>query len=204
MALLPHLERNDLDPDGRRVWDLIDDERGDVPASYRSMVHSPGAAEAVARLGSYLRFDSALDARVREVAVMVVNRSTGCEFGQAHHVLLARALGLAEGQIADLLAGRASELGVEERLAARLAEETMRSRRASAETVAAAVEQWGEQQTVDLVVAVGYYTMIAQYCLTMDLTVLPGGLDHLSSGRDVVRARPSGNASRRLGGEDET
>ena len=190
MPELPLVDRDDLDTAGQAAWDRISGARGDVPVSYRSMLHSPGAALGVADLGRYLRFESAVDPRAREIAVLVVNQRTGCDFGWVHHAILAREMGIPDGAIDELRSGGIPEgLSDTERLTARLAAETLDNGKADSATLTELRALVGPIQTVELVLAVGYYTMVAQYCLTMRLEVTPGSLDHLAGGSDVEHSR---------------
>lgn len=190
MARTPKLERAALDADGRQVWDSIASGRGGVPTSYRHLLASPGAAAAVAELGGYLRFGSAVDPRARELAVLVVNRETGCDFGWQQHVLLAAAMGISADTIKDLRDGvTPTGLTDAEALGVRTAQEICRNGSTSASTTTALQELWGVAGATDLVLAVGYYTMLAQYFLSMDLSVDPDELAHLTSGPDVGAAQ---------------
>jgi 4-carboxymuconolactone decarboxylase len=159
-----------------------------VPISYKSMFNSPGAATAIADLGGYLRFESGLDPRVRELAVLVVNAETGCEFGWVHHALLADRMGVPSSVIGDLHARRTpTGLSEAEQLGVRAAQQTLREGAAGAETVAELVRVFGRNQATDLVIAIGYYTMLAQYFRTIDLEATEEGMAHLGAGPDVVR-----------------
>jgi 4-carboxymuconolactone decarboxylase len=189
VARIPLTSRADLDEDARAAWDDIARVRGDVPISYQSLFNSPGAADGIARLGAYLRFESDLDPRVRELAVLVVNAETGCEFGWVHHALLADKMGVSPETIGDIHAGRPPRgLGEREQLGVDAARQTLRSGGADADTVAALVREFGAAGATDLIVAIGYYTMLAQYFRTLDLEATPEGMAHLTGGADVARA----------------
>jgi alkylhydroperoxidase family enzyme len=65
MARLPYLEKSELPAEHQ---DLMKREI----ALYKQLVHSPGALRAFQGLGSYIRFGSPLDGRLRELAILQV------------------------------------------------------------------------------------------------------------------------------------
>lgn len=65
MARLPYLEKSDLAPEHR---DLFQREI----ALYKLLAHSPGALRAFQGLGRFIRHGSTLDPRLRELAILQV------------------------------------------------------------------------------------------------------------------------------------
>lgn len=189
MPLIPYVSPEDLDGEARRLWD----ERAAlhaVPTSYRSFLNSPGAAVQVTGLGRYLRFESDLDPRARELAVLVVNRALDSEYGWVHHELLAQEMGIPQ-HVIDAVRDDEEPDGLPEvqHLAWMLAVETMKAGRATRGTVRRLVDVIGRASTTDLILVVGYYTLLAQYFRTLELELLPDSLDGSTDGPDVARAR---------------
>jgi alkylhydroperoxidase family enzyme len=92
MGRLTYLEHADLAP-----------EHQDIPRLQsnitRAIAHSPRAARLVAARGMYLRHESGLDARLRELAILQVGYSTRSAYEWAHHVSIALSVGLSENDI---------------------------------------------------------------------------------------------------------
>lgn len=92
MGRLRYLDNADLPP-----------EYQDIPRMKsnitRAVAHSPKLARLVAGRGMYLRHDSGLDARLRELAILQVGYSTGSEYEWAHHVDVALSFGVTEDDI---------------------------------------------------------------------------------------------------------
>ena len=190
MSRTPKLERAELDASGRAAWDAIAAARGGVPTSYRHLFASPRAATAVADLGGYLRFGSTVDPRARELAVLVVNNETGCDFGWLQHAVVARGMGIPDAVIDELRAsGTPTGLSAVESLGVRAAQEITRNGSASAGTVAELADTWGYGGATDFILAIGYYTMLAQYFLSMDLQIDEAELGHLTKGADITAAQ---------------
>jgi 4-carboxymuconolactone decarboxylase len=154
------------------LWDAIAGARGHMPVSYQSLMHSPGAARAVSQMGSYLRFESDVPEDVREAAVLVVNGRLDCPFGWVQHVPLALAAGVDQRAIDGLAAGELSPwLSPGQRIGALMAEESVAAGQVTVVTLASAREAFGVAQTIDLLLAIGYYSMMALYFRSLRLTL---------------------------------
>jgi 4-carboxymuconolactone decarboxylase len=162
--------REELAGDDGALWDSIAGTRGHMPVSYQSLMHSPGAARAVSQMGTYLRFESSVPEDVREAAVLVVNGRLDCPFGWVQHVPLALAAGVDQRAIDDLAAGQVSSwLTGGQRIAVLMAEQSVAAGQVASETLAQARDAFGVAQTIDLLLAIGYYTMLAFYFRSMNL-----------------------------------
>ena len=113
MARVQYVERDQLDDEGRRIFDHIAATRGSIepntpmPNSFRALMNSPKAAEAVGQLGEYLRLHTALDPVVREIAIISVARHTNSDYEWAHHEPIAREVGVRPQVIESIRTGRA-------------------------------------------------------------------------------------------------
>jgi 4-carboxymuconolactone decarboxylase len=164
------VRREELDDDNASLWDSIEGTRGHMPVSYQSLMHSPGAARAVSQMGTYLRFESEVPEDVREAAVLVVNGRLDCPFGWVQHVPLALAAGVDQRAIDDIAAGQLSPwLTAGQRIGVRMAEQSVAAGRVAAPTLAQAREAFGVAQTIDLLLAIGYYSMMALYFRSLNL-----------------------------------
>jgi alkylhydroperoxidase family enzyme len=162
--------RDELSGEDTVLWDSIAGARGHMPVSYQSLMNSPGAARAVSQMGSYLRFESAVAEDVREAAVLVVNARLDCPFGWVQHVPLALAAGVDQRAIDALADGQLSDwLSPGQRTAARMAEESVRDGKVTEATLAEAEDAFGAPPVIDLVLAIGYYSMLTLYFRSLDL-----------------------------------
>lgn len=162
--------REELTGEETALWDSIAGTRGHMPVSYQSLMNSPGAARAVSQMGTYLRFESAVAEDVREAAVLVVNARLNCLFGWVQHVPLALAAGVDQRAIDGLAAGQLPAwLTPGQRTAALMAEQSVRDGRVANATLAEARDAFGVAQTIDLLLAIGYYSMLALYFRSLNL-----------------------------------
>jgi 4-carboxymuconolactone decarboxylase len=164
------VRREELTAEDAALWDTIAGARGHMPVSYQSLMHSPGAARAVSQMGTYLRFESAVPEDVREAAVLVVNGRLDCPFGWVQHVPLALAAGVDQRAIDALAAGDMSPwLTDGQRIGVQMAEQSVAAGQVMVPTLTQARDAFGVAETIDLLLAIGYYTMMALYFRSLNL-----------------------------------
>ena len=79
----------------------------------RALANSPVAAQKNSALAMYIRNESKLDARLREMAIFQVGYSARCAYEYAHHIEIGREFGVSDDDIraiADDTAGRPTKL----------------------------------------------------------------------------------------------
>ncbi|HZO80135.1 MAG TPA: carboxymuconolactone decarboxylase family protein [Candidatus Binataceae bacterium] len=104
MARLPYLNREDLDPDERFVFDEFERERGTPPANiHRLMANAPNLMRRFSTLAVELRNHTRLDPRLRELALMTVGRIAGAEYEFVHHWNIALRVGVRREQLEQLV-----------------------------------------------------------------------------------------------------
>ena len=168
MARVPYLDRDDLAEDDRHIYDRIAETRGSVepdtpmPNSFRALLNSPGAADAVGQLGEYLRFHTSLDPVSREIAIISVAREASAEYEWAHHAPVARRAGVPE-EVIDAIRTRRDPPGLTpgQSICAKAAKELVGAGALAPETFETAERLLGTGGVIDLVTLVGYYAMLS-------------------------------------------
>jgi 4-carboxymuconolactone decarboxylase len=141
---------------------LIDSPRKGVYGPFLPLLRSPVLLDRVAKMGEYLRFESVLDARVRELVTCAVARHVGNQFEWTMHAPLALKAGVAASAIEALRAGaRPRELRPDEETALDFTRELLHTHGSSDPTYAAALQAFGEQGVVELATLVGYFAMVS-------------------------------------------
>jgi 4-carboxymuconolactone decarboxylase len=173
---LPQLSPSTLTPEQQAIHDqIVGGPRGKISAPFMAMLHSPPLASVLEKVGVYLRYDTAVPARSRELAVLVVCAHFRCAYEWSSHAPLAIAAGASEQAVADIGGGREPQgLSAEDQTVVRFAGALVRTGRVDAPTYAAALAAFGEQQLVDLTAMVGYYAMLAMTINAHDVPAAPG------------------------------
>lgn len=141
---------------------LIDSPRKGVYGPFLPLLRSPVLLERAAKMGEYLRFDSVLDARIRELVTCAVARHVSNQFEWTMHAPLAVKAGVAEAAIEALRVGaRPTDLRGDEEAALDFTRELLQTHGSSDPTYAAALQAFGEQGVVELTTLVGYFAMVS-------------------------------------------
>ena len=141
---------------------LIDGPRKGVFGPFLPLLRSPQLLDRVAKVGEYLRFESVLDARIRELVTCAAARHVTNQFEWLMHAPLALKAGVAEATLEALRAGaRPKGLPGDEEAALDFATELLNRHGTSEATYVAAVARFGEQGVVELATLVGYFVMVS-------------------------------------------
>src|SRR3982074_142176 len=108
MSRMPYLRRDDLDDAGQGVWDALVGTRGrnvvndagGLVGPFTAWVHAPAAGARLSALGATLRFETSLDRRLLELAIIVVAAHWKAEFEWWAHARMAREHGVDDGIVA--------------------------------------------------------------------------------------------------------
>jgi 4-carboxymuconolactone decarboxylase len=149
--------------------------RGKVQGPYNSILRSPGFMEHCQKLGGYVRFDSPLDMRIREMAALMGARHWTQQFEWCVHVPHALKAGLAQSTIDAIEAGhRPPQMKHDEDVVYDVMTELLNNHGVSDATYKRALDEFGEAGIVDLVGTSGYYIMIGMI-MNVARTALPDG-----------------------------
>jgi 4-carboxymuconolactone decarboxylase len=173
MTRLPEVSHRDALPEEHRgVYDYLVQTRGRVSTSMAVLLHSPDLTGLIAQVGTYIRFESPLLARVREVAALASSSELQNAYEEAMHTASALSAGAGEATVQAIKAGAAlDQIDLEDQLPVRCARELLRDKQLSQATFDEALQQYGEQGVVDLFATIGYYAMLA--CLHNAFEVPP-------------------------------
>lgn len=163
MARLDYLSREDLPPNKREIYDRISGSRGTVLNLFKALLNSPDATDLVARLGQYIRYESSLNPVSREIAILATAKEMDSEYEWTQHKKVALDLGVSRETLKSIYSGRAP-LGMlpKEGVYVQAAKEIVNEGTLSDSTFKALEHLIGSELVVDLVVLVGYYSMIAR------------------------------------------
>ncbi|MBC5785665.1 carboxymuconolactone decarboxylase family protein [Ramlibacter sp. USB13] len=165
---------------------LIDGPRKGVYGPFLPLLRSPALLERAAKVGEYLRFESVLDARIRELVTCAVSRHVSNQFEWTMHAPLAVKAGVAEATIEALrLGARPKQLPPDEEVALDFTRELLATHGTSDPTYAAALRAFGEQGLVELASLIGYFVMV---CWVMNVARTPAQASAAGPGVDAFPA----------------
>jgi len=140
---------------------LVDDV-GALAGPFNAMLLQPDLGAALQALGAAIRYQGALPARIRELAILVVAGHWSSAFEQHAHEAAGRRAGLSEEELAAVRAGEEPALAdPAERAAVRAVRALVQGGDLDDEAYARAVAQLGEAGVFELTTLVGYYATLA-------------------------------------------
>ncbi len=126
------------------------------------------------QINKQLRFESGIDANLREVAILITAREASNQFEWTMHEPAALKEGVAQDVI-DLIKYRRPVSGIAEEyaLVIRLGRAIFADRNVPSDLFAAARAQFGDQRLVDLVLLMGNYAATAALLTAFDMQLRP-------------------------------
>ncbi|HMJ15877.1 MAG TPA: carboxymuconolactone decarboxylase family protein [Polyangiaceae bacterium] len=139
---------------------------------FRMLAHSKPVSKGFAKLGTALLSECKLDSKLREMAILRVGLRARAAYEVGKHLEIGRLVGLSEAQLEALHPGADQEtLGETGRAVLALADELFTQVRASDETLEGVRRHLGDQETVELVVTIGYYGMVCRVLETLGVDI---------------------------------
>lgn len=163
-ARVPYVEREELDAEGREIYDRIRKDRNapQVGLQFRAMLQSPRAAGFLTSMGAQLRFQSALPENLKEFAIIIVAREWNSDIEWTAHAAFAAKAGVSAAAIEAVRTGKTpAGLTAEERIITNFVQPLLREKKVSDEAFAAAHKLLGTRGVVDLTLTCSYYTAIS-------------------------------------------
>ncbi len=181
MTRLPFPTRDALDDGGQQVWDSITASRGTVvsPAGtligpFNAWVTAPGIGGRLADLGAALRFESSIERRLLEVAIITVGARWQAEFEWWAHSRMALQYGVSQAAVDAIARGATPALADDERIVYEVARQLVDDGHIEQATYEAARGLLGDRGVVELVTLCGYYTLVS-FTLNAFAVELPPG-----------------------------
>ncbi|HLK79500.1 MAG TPA: carboxymuconolactone decarboxylase family protein [Streptosporangiaceae bacterium] len=172
---IPKLEPAALDDDQRSLYDAIaggrrargpqpfrlTDAQGRLEGPFNAFLLQPRLGSALQALGSAVRYDTGLDDRCREIAILVVAAHWHSDFEWYAHEAVARSAGLTAPDLAAIRTGNYAELAGPEAVVARTAAALVARGDLDDAEYREAVGHLGTPGLFELLTLVGYYAALA-------------------------------------------
>jgi alkylhydroperoxidase family enzyme len=165
MARLPYLEPEQVAPEYR---DMLKRNTN----LHKLLVNSPDMARAFSGMGSYIRFKSKLDPRLRELAILQVGWMEKSEYEFTHHVKIGKEFGVTDEDIQNLFLeteGKTSKLEPLARAILKGAREMVRDLAMTDATFAEIKKELSNEHMTDLVLTIAFYCAVVRVLATMKM-----------------------------------
>jgi 4-carboxymuconolactone decarboxylase len=162
---LPRLTPEQYSSVQRELAERIGGKRGKVAGPFTCWLHSPGLCDRIESLATYVRFESALSEKLRELCLLITARYWGAQDSWNAHTDKAKAAGLPVEVISAVADNRPPPfISKDEAALYDFSKELLETGFVSDATFSVAVGVFGTQGVVDLVGCLGTFTMMAM-CL---------------------------------------
>lgn len=159
---LPALDRESLDAEGQRIYDIVVGAEEEAPATgpVPLSLYSPKVAEAMHHLNQFLRYQSVLGRLYTEVTILVTAREIDQQYEWTRHETDAREAGVPESVIEAIKHDWPVDgLPPEEALLINYGRQILREHRLDSALFAEAVERFGRQGAFEIAAIMGDYLL---------------------------------------------
>lgn len=173
---LPLAKREDLTDGAKGIFDDHADPKGSSHAGLRGpggvRLHSPALAELHRGEAHYLRHETGLEPKIREIAILTSAREHDSQFEWQQHERVGLRVGVSPETI-DVIKHLKPVDGLDETeaLVIEVGRQLFREHKLSSELFARARETFGEQKLIDLLANMGSYAATAILLAAVDMQV---------------------------------
>ncbi len=155
------------------VVDSIVKSRGALHGPFTVFLHCPELAGRLAHLGAFVRFEGALDKRVRVLAAMTVARELDAVYVWGAQTAGARRLDVPESTIAAVREKHSRGIPPEDAQIVEFTRQLIRKHRVDDASVKALQARFGNEGFIELTGVIGYYSMLAMTVNACELEAAP-------------------------------
>ncbi|KDM90496.1 carboxymuconolactone decarboxylase family protein [Photobacterium galatheae] len=179
MARLPYLDDSaELSDETLAAYEHIAASRGHVSGVFALLLNSPKAAELVADLGGFLRFDSCLKPAVKELVILTALSENACQFEWGFHEKFAQQAGISPQAIEVIrnrrLPDKEPEISPMERDLVAYVRQLLVCKRVSDVLFEALKTRFNVQELTEITLTAGYYAMVASLLNAGNIQAAPG------------------------------
>ena len=173
MSRLPQILPEDMDLEQAEVYKSINSGiRGRTGGPFTPLLYSPTLTSRVEQLGVYIRFESAVPVRQREMVICMISAQWSADFEWYVHAPLALEAGLPSASLDMIGLQQVPVLDdTADRAAHAFTHELLETKQVSDETYACAAQVFGDKGVVDLTGLIGYYSLLAMTLNTFQVDV---------------------------------
>jgi 4-carboxymuconolactone decarboxylase len=154
---------------------IMSGPRGRMSGPFNAWLRSPELADRLQKVGEYVRFNTSLDKRLNEMAIIMTAQFWGSQYEWYAHTPLAIKAGLDPETIAALGAGKKPEkMKDDEAIVWEFTTQLRRDHGVDDATYAKAVDKFGEPGVMDLVAVNGYYDVVSMTLNVAHVAPPPG------------------------------
>lgn len=182
MARVGYVATTEAQGDARQVFAKMEERWSAILNLHRAVANSPNMLRNFMRLGNSLLFHGVLPPPLREMAILRIAQMTGAGYEWAHHVPIARQVGVSEEQVAGLTNWHTSpHFDERERAVLRYAESVTSEVAVPDELFREVRGYLSEAEVVELTLVAGYWGLVARLLVALEIDLEPSFVQYLPS-----------------------
>jgi 4-carboxymuconolactone decarboxylase len=166
--------KEDVRKEAHGIVDAIAKSRGGIHGPFVVFLHCPELAGRVAHVGAFVRFEGALDMRVRVLAAMTVARELDAVYVWGAQTGGARKLNVPEATITAIREKHSRGVPAEDAEVIEFTRTLLNKHRVSDAQAASMRKRFGDEGFIELTGAIGYYSMLAMTVNACELEAADG------------------------------
>jgi 4-carboxymuconolactone decarboxylase len=141
---------------------IMSGPRGRMSGPFNAWLRNPVLADRLQKVGEYVRFNTSLDKRINEMAILMTAQAWGAQYEWYAHAPLALKAGLDPAVLKAIGAGeRPANMKDDEAIVWEFTTQLRRDHSVDDAIYAKALEKFGEAGIVDLIAVNGYYDVVS-------------------------------------------
>ena len=172
--LTPIMNTDQVEQADREKIDAIAKAHGSLQGPYSIISYAPELASRLAHAGTHIRFESPLDARVKNLAALTTAREFDCQYVWGAQSGAARRQGIPDSTIDAIRAKTSAGIPADDAQVVDFTQKLIRDHRLDDATYEAMRKRLGEALLIELTCTIGYYSMAAMSLNTAELEPGPG------------------------------
>jgi 4-carboxymuconolactone decarboxylase len=160
---MPEMTLKKMTPAQRSIAEAImNGPRGRMSGPFNAWLRNPVLADRLQKAGEYVRFNTSLDKRINEMAILMTAQAWGAQYEWYAHAPLALKAGLDPSVLAAIGAGRKPDnMKDDEAIVWEFTTQLRHDHSVDDPTYAKALEKFGEPGIIDLIAVNGYYDVVS-------------------------------------------
>ncbi len=160
---MPEMTLEQMTPAQRTIAEAImSGPRGRMSGPFNAWLRSPILADRLQKVGEYVRFNTSLDKRINEMAILMTAQAWGAQYEWYAHAPLALKAGLDPEVVKAIGAGeKPANMKDDEAIVWEFTTQLRRDHSVNDAIYSRALEKFGEQGIIDLVAVNGYYDVVS-------------------------------------------
>lgn len=147
---------------------------GGLRGPFNALMRSPDVGNRVQHVGGYVRFSSCIGPKLTELGICMVGRKWTAQYEWYAHRALAEKAGLAPAILDAVAEGRQpTGMDADEAIVYNFAHELLETTVVGDANYNAMKDRFGEQGVIDLICALGYYTIVSMVLNVAEVSLPP-------------------------------